>query len=105
MPHPEKVKIIEEIKSRIEGSTIAIATAYRGINVLEDTSLRAKLRAENVQYKVYKNTLAKLALEQLGLGQAAEFIDGPTSWAFCDDPVAPAKILKDFAKESPAVVV
>ena len=67
--------------------------------------MRSKLRAENVEYKVFKNTLAKRALDDLGLSDAVEFMDGPTAWAFCDDPVAPAKVLKDFGKEAAFVVM
>ena len=97
MPRPEKVAAIAEIKDRIKDSEIAILTQYMGINVEQVTELRRKLRESDVDYKVYKNTLAKRALDELDLGEAAKFMDGPTAWAFSKDPVAPAKILKEFA--------
>lgn len=98
MPRPEKVETIAEFKKAVEDSAIAIATQYKGITVAEVTELRAKLRAENVRFKVYKNTLVKRALDELELSDAAVHIEGPTAWAFCEDPVTPARILMEFSK-------
>jgi large subunit ribosomal protein L10 len=96
---PEKVAAVTEIKERIESSKIAIMTQYVGINVEQVTDLRKRLRDADVGYKVYKNNLAKRALEELELGDAASHMDGPTAWTFSEDPVAPAKILKEFSSE------
>jgi len=94
----EKVQAVSELKERIENNSIAIATKYQGITVAEVTELRNKLREQNVTFKVYKNTLAKRALDELGLSDAVTFMEGPTAWAFCEDPVAPAKVLKEFGE-------
>lgn len=105
MPTAEKIASVAEIKERLQNNEIAIATQYVGIKVETVTALRKKLRDANCEYKVYKNTLAKRALDELGLGEAAGFMEGPTAWAFSKDPVAPAKLLKEFAKESDFVKV
>jgi large subunit ribosomal protein L10 len=94
----EKEASVAELTGRIEANSIAILTQYQGLNVAQATELRRKLRENGVTFKVYKNTLAKIALTNLGLEQAAEFMEGPTAWAFCEDPVAPAKVLKEFGK-------
>ena len=99
LPTLEKEKTIAEIKEHINNSEVAIMTQYVGMNVAQATALRKQLREAGAQFKVYKNTLARRALRELGLENAADFMEGPTSWAFCADPVAPAKILKDFSKE------
>ena len=99
MARPEKEAAIKELKSNIENSSVAIMTQYQGITVAEVTELRTKLRAENVTFKVFKNNLAKRALDELDLSEASEFMSGPTVWAFCEDPVTPARILKQFSKE------
>ena len=78
-------------------------TKYIGINADHVSRLRKLLRDKQVEYKVFKNTLAKRALDELELGGAATFMDGPTAWAFANDPVAPSKILKDFGKEAPQI--
>ncbi len=98
MARPEKEAAVEELKSNIENSSVAIMSKYQGITVAEVTELRAKLRAENVTFKVYKNNVAKRALDELELSEAGEFMSGPTVWAFCQDPVTPARILKQFSK-------
>lgn len=99
MANEEKEAIIAEIKEHIQNSTLSVMSKYQGITVEDVTTLRVQLRGENITYKVYKNTLAKRALAELDLEDAAQYFDGPTAWAFSEDPVAPAKILKDFAKE------
>ena len=105
MPTEQKIKTVAEIKERVSGSSISIITQFVGMNVEQATPLRKQLREAGAQLKVYKNNLAKIALDDLGLSSAAEFMEGPTAWAFCDDPVAPAKVLKDFSKEVQFIVM
>jgi large subunit ribosomal protein L10 len=100
---PEKIDVVAEIKDRIAHHEISILARYIGITVEQVTLLRKKLREQGIVLKVYKNTLAKRALDELGLSEAVRFIEGPTAWAFSKDPVAPAKVLKDFAKDVEAV--
>jgi len=97
LPTPEKERVIAEIKERIERSEIVVITRYIGINVAQVTELRKKLRSQGVLFKVYKNTLAKRALDDLGLSAASSFVEGPTVWAFSNDPAAVTKTLKEFA--------
>lgn len=105
MARPEKESSVAEIKESIQNNSVAIMSKYQGITVAQVTDLRNKLRKEGVTYKVYKNTLARRALEELGLGDAASYMEGPTAWAFSKDPVAPAKVLKAFSKEVTVVVM
>ncbi len=105
MARPEKVAAVEELKANISGSSIAIATQYQGVTVAQVTDLRSKLRKQNVTFKVYKNTLAQIALTELNLGDVGKCMEGPTAWAFSKDPVAPAKILKDFNKDVNVIVM
>jgi len=99
LPTEQKIKAVAEIKERVSGSSISIIAQFVGMNVEQATQLRKQLREAGAQLKVYKNNLAKIALDDLGLSSAAAFMEGPTAWAFCDDPVAPAKVLKTFSKE------
>ena len=103
MATPEKEAAVAELKESIKNSTVAIMSQYKGITADQVTVLRAKMRGENVTYKVYKNTLAKRALNELELSDAIQYFDGPIAWAFSDDPVAPAKILKDFSQEAKVI--
>lgn len=103
MARPEKENAVAELKENLQNSEVAVATKYIGITVAQVTDLRRKLREQGVTYKVYKNTLAKRALDELGLSDAAAFMEGPTAWAFSQDPVAAPKVLKEFAKDVDAV--
>lgn len=102
---PEKIAAVTELKERIQGSEIAIISSYQGISVEAVTALRKQLREAGIEYKVYKNTLATIALNDLGYGDAAQYINGPTAWAFSTDPVAPAKMLKDLSATNKFVVM
>lgn len=91
---------VQEIKSKLEKAQAVILADYQGLNVEEDTELRKKLREAGVEYKVYKNTLAILALKEIGIEGLDEFLKGPVSMAISyDDPTAPARVLNDFAKD------
>jgi large subunit ribosomal protein L10 len=103
LPKPENVERIAEFKDRVRNSDVVVATAYIGINADQATQLRSKLREQNVELKIFKNTLVTRALDELELSDAVQFVEGPTAWAFAADPVAPAKVLKEFAKEVPFV--
>ncbi|MBW4077437.1 MAG: 50S ribosomal protein L10 [Acidobacteria bacterium] len=104
--NPEKVATIDELKSKVEGTSTAVVTEYRGLTVAEISSLRRRLRAIGADYKVFKNTLVLRAISGTSVEPIGEFLQGPTAIAFVDGDVsAVAKTLRDFAKESPKLVV
>ena len=91
---------VAEIKEKMSKAQGVIFAKYQGMTVEEDTLLRKKLREAGVEYKVYKNSLTTLAAKELGLDGISSYLEGPVSVAFgYEDPTAPARILKDFAKE------
>lgn len=97
----EKALVVAELKEKFGSVQGAVITDYRGLDVARVTKLRAKLREAGVEYKVIKNTLAKLAIQDSGLESLQEHLQGPTAVAFgYEDPVAAAKILSDFAKDN-----
>lgn len=96
----EKAQVVEQLKEKFEGSQATVLVDYRGLNVAEITELRKQLRENNIDYKVYKNTLARRAVEGTELESLTDTLVGPTALAFSkDDVVAPAKVLHNFAKE------
>lgn len=101
MARPEKVAMVQEIQDRISQSQGAVLTDYRGLNAEQMTALRKELREAGVDFRVLKNTLTILAVEELELNDLIPILNGPTAIAFgYDDPVAPAKILSEFAKKN-----
>lgn len=95
----KKVKV-EEIREKFSNAKSAILVDYRGLTVSEATELRTKFREAGVEYKVYKNNLMKLAIKESSYEGLTADLAGPSAVAFgYEDPVTPAKIIKDFAKD------
>lgn len=105
MPKQYKIDAVAEFAEKLAKSEVAIATQYVGINVEKVTALRKTLREAGIDFKVYKNTLARIALKDAGVEAAADCMTGPTAWAFSSDPVSPAKLLKEAGKESKFVIM
>lgn len=104
MARPDKVQAVEEIKDRLSRVQGAVVADYRGLNVAEATELRKRLREAGVEFKVLKNTLTIRAAQEAGVEAIIPLLTGPTAIAFgYDDPVAPAKVLSDFAKDHKAL--
>ena len=99
-----KQKIIDEIKTRVENAKSIVLFDYRGITDQEAKELRIKLREANSDYKVYKNTLMTRAFDDLKI-DIKDSLVGPSAFAYGDDQVAAIKILTDFAKQHPSVIL
>jgi large subunit ribosomal protein L10 len=98
MARPDKVAAVAELVEAFNGSTAAVLTEYRGLTVAQLKELRTALRG-NATYAVVKNTLAKIAVREVGIGQVADVLEGPTAIAFVTgDPVLVAKQLRDYAR-------
>ena len=100
----QKQEVIDEIKERVQGANTIVLFDYRGITDSESKELRVKLRETNSDYKVYKNTLMARAFNDLGI-DLNESLTGPSAFAYGEDQVAPIKVLSDFAKEHPALIL
>lgn len=100
MPNIEgKEQVVSEIKEKFQTSTGVVIADYRGITVAQATQLRAQLRQAGVEYRVLKNTMVSRAAREVGIEGLDAYLEGPTAVAFSADPVAPAKVLSDFAKD------
>jgi large subunit ribosomal protein L10 len=105
-PRPEKVAVVEEVRGRFADASAAILTEYRGLKVKEISVLRRQLTAAGGEYKIYKNTLVRRAASEDGLDSILPLLEGPTAIAFIrDDVAAVAKVLRDFARTNPHLVV
>ena len=105
-PRPDKVEVVDEVRERLEGSSASVVTEYRGLTVAAMAELRRTLRAAGGDYKVFKNTLVKLAVEGGDHAALADLLQGPTAIAFVEGDVsAVAKALRDFAKANPELVI
>jgi len=90
----EKKETVKEIQANFEGSKSAVFIDYRGLTVAEASELRAKARAAGVRYKVYKNNLVRIALNNLGVKELDEQLTGTLAIAFSSkDEVAGVKLI------------
>jgi len=105
MARPEKTAAVAEIVESFNEAAGAVLTEYRGLTVKQLQELRRSL-GENANYAVVKNTLAKIAANQVGIDGFDDLLAGPTAIAFINgDVVEAAKGLRDFAKANPALVI
>ena len=95
----QKKQVVCELVETLKSAQAGVLVDYRGLTVEQDTDLRRKLREAGVEYKVVKNTLTRFAAKEVGLDGLDEQLNGPTALAVsAEDPVAPAKVIADFAK-------
>jgi large subunit ribosomal protein L10 len=97
----EKQKITEDLHERFSKSEIVVVTDYKGLDVSAMNDLRRKLREEDIEFQVAKNTLLMRAAKDTEVALIQDYFKGPSAVAFSyKDPVAPAKILAQFAKDN-----
>ncbi|MFC6180307.1 50S ribosomal protein L10 [Lactiplantibacillus daowaiensis] len=99
-----KAKEVEEVTEQLKSAVSAIVVDYRGLTVEQVTDLRKQLREAGVKMRVIKNKIMVRAAEKAGYADLNDVFSGPTAVAFSEeDPVAPAKILANFAKTADAL--
>ena len=101
----EKQAIVAELTEKIQKATAGVIVDYKGITVEEDTALRKECREGGVDYAVVKNTLLRFAFNNTGLNDLDDLLNGTTSLALATDPVAPARVMADYAKKLDGKVI
>ena len=100
-----KKAVVSEIQEKMTASQSTVVVEYRGLTVAEVTELRRSLRAEGIEFKVYKNSMSQRAAEAAGFNELTEQLTGPNAIAFSDDAVAPSRVLAKFAKKHDKLVL
>jgi large subunit ribosomal protein L10 len=105
-PRPDKVAVVDEVKTKLSSSSAALLTEYRGMKVGELAELRRNLRASGGEFKIYKNTLVRFAVRDLGIDIDEATLTGPTAIAFVDgDAAGVAKALRDYSRTNTHLVL
>ena len=94
----QKAAVVSEIKEKFDNAQSIVLFDARGLKVSEVNELRRALRETDSDYKVYKNTLTRRAVEETGY-DLNSYLIGPTAISFSSDELAPVKVLSDFAKK------
>ena len=101
-----KKLVVDEIKDKLSKAKSVTFVDYKGLTVAEDTAMRRELKKNGAEYKVYKNKLMLLALNELGIKSAEQYLNGTTAVAFSyDDEVSGAKIACESATKTKKLTV
>ncbi len=101
-----KVEVVDEVKTRMSAATASIVSEYRGLTVAELAELRTALAAAGGDYKIFKNTLVRLAIDGGDYQPLSEYLSGPSALTFVQGDIsAVAKALRDFARANPLLVI
>ena len=96
----QKQQIVAELAEQLRASSAGVLVNYQGITVDADTKMRKALREAGVKYMVMKNSLTGRACDEVGMGDMKQYLTGMTAIAIgTTDPVAPAKVLKEYAEK------
>ncbi len=94
-----KTPIVNEIAENVKDAQAVVLVSSRGLTVAQDTEMRKELREAGVTYKVYKNTMMRLAFKDTPFAELDEYLSGPSAIAIAsDDVTAPARILAKYVK-------
>jgi large subunit ribosomal protein L10 len=101
-----KVAVVDDVKTRIGAAAASIVSEYRGLTVAELAELRTALEAVGGDYKIFKNTLVRRAIDGSEYQPLSEYLSGPSALTFVQGDVsAVAKALRDFSRTNPLLVI
>ena len=105
MNRQEKAELIETLQTTLNDSTTVVVAHQVGMTVAESSDLRAKMREAGAGFKVTKNRIAKLALNDTPHTALESLFTGPTAIGTSTDPVAAAKVLVEYAKDNDKLTI
>ena len=100
MQREEKREFVKQFNSVLKDKEFMLVANYQGLNVSQISTLRSQISATNSNFRVAKNTLAKMAIKNTNFEMLEKLFVGPTSIAYSDDPVSTSRVLVDFAKDN-----
>jgi len=96
----QKREFVRQFNSILKDKEFMLVADYKGLNVSQISSLREQISSANSNFRVAKNTLARMAIKNTSFQMLDKLFVGPTSIAYSDDPVSTSKVLVDFAKDN-----
>jgi large subunit ribosomal protein L10 len=101
-----KVEVVEEVKTRVSAASASIVSEYRGLTTAELAELRTSLAAAGGDYRIFKNTLVRIAIDGGEYQPLSEYLNGPSALTFVQGDIsAVAKALRDFSRNNPLLVI
>ncbi|MDC0349033.1 50S ribosomal protein L10 [Alphaproteobacteria bacterium] len=105
MNYEQKREFVESLKKDLTVANLVLVTSQSGLTVDESTELRSKMRDAGANFRVVKNTLARLAVDGSKLSGMKDYFKGPTAVAFSEDSVAAARVVVDYIKTNPKLSI
>ena len=105
MDRSQKADSVAQLNAVFQEAGVVVITRNLGMTVAQSTDLRTKMREAGASYKVAKNRLARLALNDTDYSDLGDLLTGPTALAYSTDPVAAAKAAVDFAKTTDRIEI
>ncbi len=105
MDRSQKADAVAQLNAVFQEAGVVVVTRNLGMSVAQSTDLRGRMREAGASYKVAKNRLARLALNDTDYADLSEYLTGPTALAYSTDPVAAAKAAVDFAKTTDRIEI
>jgi len=96
----QKEDFISSLQENLSSASLVVVTRQSGLTVAESTNLRNQMREVGAEFKVIKNTLARIALKDTKFSSIIDLLSGPTSIAYSIDPVAAAKVAVNFSEKN-----
>lgn len=100
-----KEAIVDDIADKFKKAQSAVIVEYHGLSVADTMDLRRQLKAEEVEFKIFKNTMTQRAVSKAGFDGLLENLNGPNAIAFSNDAIAPSRILAKYAKKKKELVI
>lgn len=100
MNRTEKEQLVVDVRDMLQTASVVVVTQQNGLTVAQATSLRRQMREAGAEFKVLKNTLARIAIKDTALEGLSPMLVGPTALAYSSDPVAAAKVVAKFANSN-----
>ncbi|MEQ1510092.1 MAG: 50S ribosomal protein L10 [Sphingopyxis sp.] len=105
MDRNKKPEVVAQLRATLSGAGAVVITRNLGMTVAQSTALRNKMREAGAQFKVTKNSLAKIAIEGTAYSGIGDMLNGPCGLATSDDAVTAAKVVVEFAKTNPKLEI
>lgn len=105
MERAQKQELVASLNGIFSTANVVVVTHFSGLNVVEITDLRNRMREAGADFRVTKNRLTRLALEGTVCAPISDLFTGPTAIGFSDDPVSAPKVLAKFARENEKLIL
>lgn len=104
MDRSQKEQLVSAVRDSLDGASVIIVTQQSGMTVAQSTALRREMRQAGADFKVLKNTLARIAVKGTRVDGITSMLVGPTALAYSEDPIAAAKVVAKFANDQLKIV-